>query len=277
MNETKSTVKGLKKQMAAAVAMVTVAAVALGSSTYAWFVSNNTVTAKTTNISAMSNSAYLVIDKVKTTDQSQTEYSYQTDPITQTALYPAQVIANGVWESAYAANPGASTEQDNTRFQIKSDGQTTGSAEAAVAGKYAITEKFFIGTGGYDGEFTDLVVSNMTLSAPAKDIANAMRVLVKCGNNWQVWKYDAQAGKGVQVSTYKTTAEEEEVTLSGQAAKMKDKVGKTEGDAEVDVYIYYDGADTNIKSDNLSNLAESCGVTLTFSATPSQPGNNTQA
>ena len=275
MNETKS-VKALKKQLAAAIAMVLVAAIALGSSTYAWFVSNNTVTAKTTNISAMSNSAYLVIDKVKTTDQSQTEYSYQTDPITQTALYPAQVIANGVWESAYAANPGASTEQDNTRFQIKSDGQNAGSAEAAVAENYAITEKFYIGTGGYDGEFTDLVVSNMTLSAPEKSIANAMRVLVKCGDNWQVWKYDAQANKGVQVSTYKTTAAEE-VALSGQATKMKDKVGKNEGDAEVDVYIYYDGADDNIKSDTLSNLAESCGVTLTFSATPSQPGNNTQA
>lgn len=41
MNETKNnSVKALKKQMAAAVAMVCVAAVALGSSTYAWFVSN---------------------------------------------------------------------------------------------------------------------------------------------------------------------------------------------------------------------------------------------
>ncbi len=42
MTETKS-VKTLKKQLGAAIAMVCVAAVALGSSTYAWFVSNNTV------------------------------------------------------------------------------------------------------------------------------------------------------------------------------------------------------------------------------------------
>ena len=54
MNETKS-VKALKKQMAAAIAMVCVAAVALGSSKYAWFVSNNTVKATTTTISAQSN------------------------------------------------------------------------------------------------------------------------------------------------------------------------------------------------------------------------------
>ena len=41
--------------------MVCVAAVALSSATYAWFVSNNTVTATTTNISAQSNSAFLLI------------------------------------------------------------------------------------------------------------------------------------------------------------------------------------------------------------------------
>ena len=40
MKETKN-VKALKKQLAAAIAMVCVAGVALGSSTYAWFVSNN--------------------------------------------------------------------------------------------------------------------------------------------------------------------------------------------------------------------------------------------
>ena len=41
--------KAIRKQLLAAVAMVLVAAVALGSSTYAWFVSNNSVTATTTS------------------------------------------------------------------------------------------------------------------------------------------------------------------------------------------------------------------------------------
>ena len=72
MKETKN-VKALKKQLAAAIAMVCVAAVALGSSTYAWFVSNNNVTATTTSIYAQSNSAYLLIasaeNKVSTTLQ----------------------------------------------------------------------------------------------------------------------------------------------------------------------------------------------------------------
>ena len=48
------------------VAMVCVAAVALGSSTYAWFVSNNEVSAKTTKIKAQSNTAFMSIEYKKT-------------------------------------------------------------------------------------------------------------------------------------------------------------------------------------------------------------------
>ena len=51
MTETKS-VKTLKKQLGAAIAMVLVAAVALGSSTYAWFVNNTKVTAEKVDVTA---------------------------------------------------------------------------------------------------------------------------------------------------------------------------------------------------------------------------------
>ena len=61
--ENLGSVKALKKQLGAAVAMVCVAAVALGSSTYAWFVTNNEVTAKTTSIKAQSNAAFMSIEE----------------------------------------------------------------------------------------------------------------------------------------------------------------------------------------------------------------------
>ena len=85
------------------VAMVCVAAVAVGSSTYAWFVSNNNVDAITTDISAQSNSAYLVIqeataDKIAT-DNTSTSSATAKDR-TAVALYPAQVI-NGTAAGSY--------------------------------------------------------------------------------------------------------------------------------------------------------------------------------
>ena len=42
--------------------------------------------------------------------------------------------------------------------------------------------------------------------------------------------------------------------------------GKTEGDVKVEVYLYYDGADGNVKTTNLTNL-NACGATATFEDT----------
>lgn len=54
-------VKSIKKQLAAAIAMVLVAAIALGSSTYAWFASNSKVTANGMQISAATEGSQLII------------------------------------------------------------------------------------------------------------------------------------------------------------------------------------------------------------------------
>ena len=114
MIESKS-VKALKKQLAAAIAMVCVAAVALGSSTYAWFVSNNTVKGTTTNISAQSNAPFLKIDSAAVTANSGTTKTL-TEPAGENKLYPSQVVGTitggteAKFESAYASAKNASTE-----------------------------------------------------------------------------------------------------------------------------------------------------------------------
>ena len=87
MRDTKS-VKSLKKQLAAAIAMVMVAAVALGASTYAWFVSNNKVTATTSTIVHV-NAAFMYIRDEKETS---TNLTADTSSVTSTALYPAHWV-----------------------------------------------------------------------------------------------------------------------------------------------------------------------------------------
>ena len=137
--------------------MVCVAAVALGSSTYAWFVSNNNVKATTTNISAQSNSAYLVID-TKTTSTSSTSSATAAEEVgsgkkyEDAALYPAQWAKNFnaskenadtkiyQFESAYAETKDAAAEKTGTRLAV-------GNPEAAVIADYALMNQFYIGTG----------------------------------------------------------------------------------------------------------------------------------
>lgn len=275
-------VKTLKKQLMAAIAMVLVAAIALGSSTYAWFVSNNTVTAQTTNISAQSNSAYLVIqEKTETqtaTDSTSTSAATAADT-TAVKLYPAQVVngtTNGTYkfESAYAAKASEALEKVNTRFTVGTDG----SATEAVSNNYAHQDTFYIGTGGYDGTFSNLKVESVQVSAadPQKaELVNAMRVLIVCGDNWTVWK------NGAEVTTVAKLNEGGNATTdTALTAKYADTASKSiassvskGNDVTVDIYVFYDGAEGEVNSDNLADLAD-CGVTVTFTATPTQPGNN---
>ena len=72
--------------------MVMVAAVALGSSTYAWFVTNNKVDATTTNISAQSNAAFMTITNGSTV-ASQVDTTISTTTLGKdTYLYPATFV-----------------------------------------------------------------------------------------------------------------------------------------------------------------------------------------
>lgn len=256
--------KALKKQMGAAIAMVLVAAVALGSATFAWFVSNNTVDATTTKISAQSNSAYLVIDNAaaKKTSTTSTSSATASEPFTDAKLYPAQwdhhFDVNGKksgdegftavtyqFESAYAQSKDAADEKAGTRFAV-------GDPTTAAGLDYTLANKFYIGTGTYDGTFTNLKVTGVTVNNNADtQLSSAMRVLVKCGDEWAVWS-----------------------STKMENSSRTDGVIKAEGitkdhDAEVDVYVFYDGADGKVFTTNLDNLKD-CGVTVSFEATPKE-------
>lgn len=256
--------KALKKQMGAAIAMVLVAAVALGSATFAWFVSNNTVKATTSNIAAQSNSAYLVID-TKTTSTSST--GAVSSPITTTTpLYPAMTVKSGTkaeWKSAYALSADKSDKKDGTEFTIGD-----GTAAKAVEAGYAVKDTFYVGTGTYDGEFTNLQIKGVTVSTPEstenKNLGNALRVLVVCGEKWEVW-----SGSGIQLSS---SSDSNPATASNLLA-TDDAVIKANNDAQIDVYLYYDGNDANVFSNNLEKIktmAGDNGVTITFEATPKE-------
>ena len=269
MNETKS-VKSLKKQLAAAIAMVTVAAVALGSSTYAWFVSSTSVKATTTKISAQSNSAYLVIDNAnagRTTAASTGATTASEQPESST-LYPAQWAktvdtSKYQFETAYATDKGKADEKENTRFAV-------GDPTVAASAKYAFANTFYIGTGTYAGIFKDLKVSSVSINNDTNsELESAMRVLVTCGDAWAVWSKDSLESSSDAASGQ----------TKGEGILKSDEFGEgisaDTKDATVTVYVYYDGADENVFSDNLGDLKD-CGVTITFEATPTEYG-KTQA
>lgn len=264
--------------------MVLVAAVALGSSTYAWFVSNNSVKATTSNISAMSNSAFLLIDTAATSTNSKTEVSAESKNV---SLYPAiwantftesGSVATGAdgkyqFESAYASNKGEATEKENksSRFKI-------GDGKAAVDASYATLNTFYVGTGTYDGSFTNLKVTDFTATGgnANTNLDTAVRVLVTDGTNWVVVRKNVDS-----TGTTRTIVESQSLTTTGDGAVESgvfhtDEFGKTGGDVTVSCYVYYDGSDPKVYTTNLDNIKDAaCKVTLTFEATPKEYGKTT--
>ena len=285
-------VKALRKQLMAAIAMVVVAAVALSSATYAWFVSNNQVTATTTQISAQSNAAYLLIEAGSKTTTNSTTSDTAAETVgtgsgqtyADAALYPAQWKNNFdasktttgdkiyQFETAYASDKTAATEKDKTRFAV-------GNPSVAVTADYALLNTFYVGTGTYDGEFTNLKVSNMTVTATEEaSLKTAMRLLIMAyaptgkdgeGN----YTYDSTATSWV-VAKYNngTTATIESQSLTGDntaGVVYAPQFGKNEGDVKIEIYAYYDGSDNQVFTTNLAQLTV-CGATVTFDSTPKE-------
>lgn len=238
--------KALKKQMGAAIAMVLVAAVALGSATFAWFVSNNTVTAKTTGVKAQSNTAFMSIEYKKSAIGTKT-----TDSVDWTdlgvALYPAEVQSDG----ATAPAPKFVTAYGTTTTDGKKTGNyiEVGDAAKAVKDQYAVGEagNYNISSAGVD--LSDLKIDQVAVTTGANEgLKDAIRVLVVGPDNWQVWGPDGKQ-------------------LEGTADKaLAAKVTK-DADTAVSVYVYYDGNDAAVTTANLQNILGSVGVTIHFSAT----------
>lgn len=252
--------KALKKQMGAAIAMVLVAAVALGSATFAWFVTNNKVEATTSTISAQSNAAYMYIRNINNSDTNAT--SDVADITDNKELYPATWANHfdgtnslsdtaGIYqfETATAKDPKKSDIEESTR-------RVVGAAESdAVKDKYAVKNTFMVGTKGT--KLTNLIVdpANNGISLVSEDRSNAqfdnaLRILVKCGEKWVLCNKSGV----IKSSSTDSNLLAAEVT-PGQ-------------EVEVDVYVFYDGDDTAIYTNNLGSLKDaSKKIKVTFTAT----------
>ena len=254
--------KALKKQMGAAIAMVLVAAVALGSATFAWFVTNNTVKAKTSTISAQSNAAFMNIKYNGTAVTS--DLQADKSDLGDTPLYPAQWGNNfnadgnaaagaGVYqfETAFAETVGAA-KMDTKSLKVVGD-PTVASTANATGHKYAVANLFNISSKG--SNLTDLKVTGASIETADEGntaLDDALRVLVVCGKKWVVCNKSGvvEDSDGAKVGLLADTV------TAGQ-------------DTAVYTYVYYDGNDSNGYTNNLTSLKDaSAKITLTFEANP---------
>ena len=107
--------KAIKKQLLAAVAMVLVAAVALGSSTYAWFVASNDVKAEGMMLQVQGDTG-IVIKSVENT-QSKFAATASAGMTESTKLKPTSTIDLATWYHAESdQKDDAKAAQDKTAY-----------------------------------------------------------------------------------------------------------------------------------------------------------------
>lgn len=253
--------KAIRKQLLAAVAMVLVAAVALGSSTYAWFAANNQVKANMASIKAISDAAFLEISKTATTtEQGDGENRTTVTNVTwnnlttveissgdnSKELLPARYKADSatMFETAFASAPTASTMLAGSAKDIT----------AETLNKYVWKETVYIRA--QSGSFNNLSVSALAVEKVTDDsgLISAGRILAKCGDKVQVWK------SGDSKATAKVAGDEYLYT----GASASDYI-TTDKYVTVDLYFYYDGDDANVYTNNITGL-KAIKSSITFTA-----------
>lgn len=275
--------KAIRKQLLAAVAMVLVAAVALGSSTYAWFVASGTVTATGMNVTAQSEGGLAISFGGQAWG---TSASAGMEPAK--ALYPASTKDLADWYHATAADMNASAALEGTRTKITNT-VFGGPASAFSPNNYVVMKPFLIKSTAKGKESKGLYVDAITVPANLT-MSTALRVGVryKPASGDAVTKiYGPVVLDGGQIAANKATdnymvynengGELTAVTLDATGQAGSTLIGNTipisaETPIEVQIFIWFEGEDLNLKSSNFNT--EDLAVTVKFSSISGPNGAN---
>lgn len=266
-------VKSLKKQLVAAIAMVVVAAVALSSSTFAWFASNNSVKAENISVTAQSDAKFLEITTLGTDftgstiatnaltagSTTPTDGLYPVTPFKLTATDKTGTVGtdlavnsgNITWSYTYSDTVNTSTKGTEQVWK------TVGASGNHTLAQSVVSNDFYF-------RMTVEGVTGTNLKAIAADfgtitaaIDNGVTVLLAGANGYQVITSNGT------ITSYNNTG-----AVDGNAALVSN-VGYVDAAAEdtaskVTVYVFYDGENTNVTTEKLASIVGVTVASITF-------------
>lgn len=189
--EKNKTVGGLKKQLAAAIAMVLVAAISLGTSTYAWFVNNTKVTAKSVSVSAKAANTLLISHD--NDNKWGTTAEFKTDSVT--SFVPVSTIdaVNFYKDKEWATETGATQNGAFTAVKF---------VNADATDYY--TDTFKIKASQNCGLYLDNETEFTLGSGVTSNVLKTMRLALVVDGNTYFYQIDADPIADTN-STYNTT------------------------------------------------------------------------
>lgn len=266
-------VKSLKKQLMAAIAMVLVAAVALGSSTYAWFVQNSEVQATGMAVQAQAEKGIEITYK-----GSGTWGSVATSTAGTSALYPTSTNDVTAWYHAKADASTASTGVLDT-YEVLTLDATTG--KSTVDGH--TTEQYFQLTEFTLRSTSSTAATNLTIKSveatksgdvtPALDKALRVAVVIdgETVNSKAKVHIFAPFGGDDQYNIWnESDAVNVAVDAEDHTQPQATTISVPQTGVGVKIYAWYEGEDTELKSANLPTGAatiDTMNITVNFTAT----------
>ena len=277
--------KAIKRQLLAAIAMVLVAAIALGSSTYAWFVASGTVTAEGMKVKAQSEGGLAI-----SYGGGAWGTTAAADLTTSKVLYPISSADLSKWYHATAKMVNNYEADTSTRADF-TDKVFATNGDFITSNSYVVMKEFQIESTSSDKPSKGLYVSDVSVTNASKTMSTALRVGVYYkptdgtatfnifgpvhltgangntefndpSNNYTVFN-DKGASAG---SVTLATANAEGATLIDANTEISATNAIT-----VRIFIWFEGEDHNLFSANFN--AEDLDVSVSFTSISSTTSN----
>ena len=243
------------RKLIPALCMLLVSALFVGTSTYAWFSMNTSVSATNMQVTAKSDNIYLQISQngKNTYDKAATSTVNAS-----TVIYPVdyKTLAAGAvtWGNAASDDPGQVKYTERTALKAIADENI---------GKYVLTQKFDIKVADAQATAANITLSEVSVTGNSI-MKEALRVVVVSNTGAVVWANDGAKEKGVPLS-----GAGQVTVANGSLAETVSNIPTT-----VTVYVYFSGNDDTCYTDNIKDAFENMNVNLTFTASaPSQTAN----
>lgn len=290
------------KKIASAASMLLLSTAMLGMATYAWFTMNKEVSVTNMQVKARTDQG-LLINEVSIANDSHWDNEATTNQTAGIELHATSTANTATWYTAYSkAADNAAAASQGQASQLLSDGYhalgtapytTDTETVAAVAGTNAEQNITFVdkgGTSGYDNgegyyvKYTyylkssgDAITCNTSAGGRSLNIKNltvtgntnsanldkALRVAVVANNKAYIFAPLHNDADPYYVNASSTATSVLDSTAS-QPTAITSIPDVTAAGTPVDVYLYFEGEDPQLKTSNITNTLDNLTVSFKF-------------
>jgi len=248
------------KKLIPAIALLVISSLLLSVASYAWFSMNTTVTA--TNMSVKATTSKNLVISLNGTVWNQ---SVDAD----TALTSMLPVSTSNLEDWFTTTEQGKKKVDFGTGQIATpvagDFEEASNPDDVTTGFYYLEKSFYIKVSAEDTEanYSKLYVSGIELLGNTLDISKSVRVGVKVGEEFFI--YSPNGGDTTYNAITDTAGTVQAVTAYGSYTSAQNLGEVNTTGVKVDVYIWYEGQDSNNTSLNAMS-AEAVTFAISFKA-----------